>query len=372
MSINYRLGPLGFTSLQSLNLPGNQGIQDQLLAIHWVKENIRAFGGDPSRMVLFGQSAGSLDAYIISTRPEAPSLFNSVILESGAPTTLQTVAEKDPQSQAFVRGLNCSITNLTCLRNAPISAIKSSYAATLTGSLGFVVDGTIIPQQPLCTGLKVPAIAGTTLNEGTLFALEAFGARSLTLNATDYDQYLTSTFGVLAPQVNQRYPLSNYAGTLQPVFAAISAILTDIGYRCPTRTLLRRAVQNDHQKVWTYLFNDTPSCPWFTYIPSTFLPLLGATHTADIPFVFGGTDDLPRPNGTCDFTTQEKALSVRIRAAWDNMARHASPGSNWPLYNPSTSKGVTMVGGGFVAGTIDYSICDFWDQINVPPSCGGT
>lgn len=369
MSINYRVGPLGFLFLQSLNLTGNQGIQDQLLGLQWVQENIAAFGGNASRVLLFGQSAGALDAYIISSLPNVPSLISAAILESGAGGNVSTIAQVAPESEAFVVRLNCSTTDVACLRDAPISAINTSFAAA-SGSLGLVVDGNTIPSQPLQAGLKVPAMAGSTTDEGTLFLLAEYEAAILELNATTYDRFLTGSFGPLAQRVNQTYPLTKYENATQPVVAAMSAVITHSQFRCPTRWFLRKAVQ-DGMPVWTYSFNHTLTCPWYPIIPESTLPILASTHTAEIPFVFGGTDSMPRPNGSCTLTADEKALSTKMMAAWNSMAANANPGSDWPQYDSRSSMGVNVIGTSFSAGTVDYSMCDFWDDLVNMTSSGG-
>lgn len=350
---------MGFLSVQELNITGNQGIQDQLLGLQWVKDNIGAFGGDTARVLLFGQSAGGQDTFVISSLPQAPSLISAAVLESALPGNLSTVAQAQSLGQAFVTGLNCSASNMTCVRNAPLSAINASYAGT-SGSLGLVVDGTVIPAQPLEAGLKVPAIAGSNTDEGTLFILAQYQAAVVELNATSYNQFLTTMFGASAQQVNQTYPLSNFGGALDPALAAMSAVITHSEFRCPTRRFLRQAVQ-DGMPVYTYSFNHTLSCPWYSTIPSFALSLLASTHTAEIPFVFGGTDNMPKPSGTCNLTTGEKALSAKMLAAWDSMAKDANPGTDWPRYNSSGSMGINVVGDDFTAGVVDYSMCDFWD-----------
>lgn len=72
---------------------------------------------------------------------------------------------------------------------------------------------------------------------------------------------------------------------------------------------------------------------------------------------------MPRPNGSCSLTAGEKALSAKMVAAWDDMAVGANPGSNWPRYITSGSMGINVVGDDFTAGVVDYSMCDFWDEI---------
>lgn len=352
---------MGFLTAKDLNITGNQGIQDQLLGLRWVKENIAAFGGNSSRTLLFGQSAGGQDTFVLSSLPQASSLFSAAILESSLPGNLTTLEEAQTQGQSYITSLNCSTTNITCLRDAPISTLNATYAQIGT-SLGLVVDGTTIPSQPLEAGLKVPAIAGSNTDEGTLFILAQFQTGILQLNATNYNQFLTSMYGAAAQQINETYPLSNYQGALEPALAAMSAVITHSQFRCPTRRFLQQAVK-DNMPVYTYSFNHTLSCPWYSIIPSVALPFLASTHTAEIPFVFAGTDMMPKPNGTCNMTAGEKELSTKMLAAWDSMAANANPGSGWPRYNDSSSMGINVVGDDFTAGTVDYSMCDFWDKI---------
>lgn len=365
VSINYRVGPLGFLTVQELGIAGNQGLQDQLLGLRWVQENIGAFGGDPSRVLLFGQSAGAQDTFVISSLPEAPSLISAAIIESGLPGNLSTPAAMESQGQAFVRALNCSTADIACVRNAPVSAVSAAYTG-LGASLGLVVDGTVVAAQPLEAGLKVPAIAGSTTDEGTLFVLAQNQAGAVALNATSYDTYLTATFGALAPRVNQTYPLSDFADA----FDAISRVVTHYTFRCPTRRFLRQAVQDGVVPVYTYSFNHTLTCPWYPTIPNIALELLGSTHTAEIPFVFGGTSSMPRPNGTCNLTAGEMALSTKMLGAWDNMAANATPGGDWPRYDSNSTMGINVVGDDFTAGVVDYSMCDFWDEILAATSTG--
>lgn len=122
VSVNYRLGPLGFLALESFGIGGNFGIQDQLLALSWVKTHIQAFGGDPvgraielgtwtnntqSKIVLFGQSAGALDVYVIASLPQAPSLIRGAIAQSGGGAGLPSKAAVDVFATKYAASLNC-------------------------------------------------------------------------------------------------------------------------------------------------------------------------------------------------------------------------------------------------------------------------
>lgn len=250
VSINYRVGPLGFLSSQALNLTGNQGTQDQLLGLRWVQENIGAFGGNASKVLLFGQSAGGLNTLVLSSLPQAPSLMSAAILESSPASSLSTAADVQTENAAFVQALGCGETDVACVRAANVTAISTAYTASGATS-NPVVDGTVIAKQPLDAGVKVPAIAGSTTQEGTLFLLAGFGLSISQVNATTYNNYLTVTYGSQAQLVNQTYPLSKYAGAGIPALAAMTDLITDQTFRCPARRFVRQAAE-DGVPVWTY------------------------------------------------------------------------------------------------------------------------
>jgi hypothetical protein len=184
--------------------------------------------------------------------------------------------------------------------------------------------------------------------------------------AADYTTFLQDNFGSAASLVEQHYPLSLFNSTPYPVFFAISQVLTESTYTCSAYRGLNRAVQKNIP-VWTYLYDHTPSCQWLSFVPAEALPLVGATHTAEIPFVFGNLVNMPSPNGTCNSTTQEHAISAFLKKAWTAMAANGSPSTkdfHWPPYeNSSQSLGINIVNS-TTAGVVDYSSCQLWDQIN--------
>ncbi len=93
MTVNYRLGPLGWLALPGAGIGGNYGLQDQLLALQWVQENIGSFGGDPKKVLLYGESAGALKTFVLSTLPQAPSLISAAAIESGGGREIATVEQ---------------------------------------------------------------------------------------------------------------------------------------------------------------------------------------------------------------------------------------------------------------------------------------
>lgn len=113
VSLNYRLGALGFLVSESAGLLGNYGIQDQILALRWVQENIESFGGDFDKVAVFGQSAGGVDAHILATLDEAPSLMKSAIMESGAGQSVSNMSSVAAFSEKFAALLPCAIDDVS-------------------------------------------------------------------------------------------------------------------------------------------------------------------------------------------------------------------------------------------------------------------
>ncbi|KAH9987546.1 alpha/beta-hydrolase [Xylariaceae sp. FL0662B] len=378
VSINYRVGPLGFLALSDLGLSGNYAIMDQLLGLRWVQENISGFGGNPKNVLLYGESAGATDAFTIATLPEATQLMRTAALESGAGRDIATVADAQVWQTEFIQALNCSNPDLSCLRTVSPSAMQ---AADTTISEGLVlgvnsplnnngsrsswtplIDGTLIAEQPSTAGLRIPSIVGSNANEGALFVLSAYRESVPTLGQSDYDVFLTSNFGPLAPRVNETYSLQSvFNGSAS---TAIAAVVTAASYTCKTRRTLLQAEKNGIP-VWTYLFGHPPSCPWVADIPTQYVSLLGATHSSEIPFVFNMTAGMPPPDGNCTFSETERALSNAMSRAWTNMAASGRPGdeATWPAWTSDKVLGVKIQNTMGIT-TMDYGSCTFWDEIN--------
>ncbi|KUI53421.1 Acetylcholinesterase-1 [Cytospora mali] len=396
VSLNYRSGPLGWFALEDAELTGNFALQDQLLGLRWVQENIRAFGGDPSKVLLFGQSAGAIDALAISTLPEATSYMKAVALESTPGSYFPTLSQAAEWNRLFASELNCTssstTTNLSaqairkCLRNVSVSQLNSTVSIVSTqanpnfvlplvgtpynnygqgNAWGPNIDGSLITQSPAQAGSRVPLIIGSNSQDGTFYTFAAYGTSSLTLTKADYDDFLVGNFGPYASLVNQTYPLSLFNKTSFPVFEAMSTVVTHSRLRCFSRTGADVSTRNHGVSAYTYSFNHAPSCDWMDQVPNraAILELLGAAHTAEIAFVFGHTQNLPPPSGTCYFTSAEVTMSKWMVGAWTNMAMRGSPGMEWPAFEAGGEGLGLNFGDESVVGEIDYSMCDFWDSV---------
>src|SRR5262249_41625415 len=178
---NYRLNAFGFFAHAALAAEdaaypyaGNQGLLDQRAALEWVRSNIIAFGGNPKKVTIFGESDGSADVCYHVASPGSRGLFQRAISESGGCTTRQpTAAAGAANAEAFAAALGCggAPDELACLRQVPAATILDNLSQA---GFGPVVDGGFLPDQPRALFdagkyARVPYILGSNSDEGTLF-----------------------------------------------------------------------------------------------------------------------------------------------------------------------------------------------------------
>ncbi|CAF1117956.1 unnamed protein product [Adineta steineri] len=182
--------------------------------------------------------------------------------------------------------------------------------------------------------------------EGILFAFQSF-TNPLNVTSVDYNNYLNTTFGAaLVSNISAVYPVSMFNSTAAPALYAIAAVLTDAEYACPTRRALKTSLTTQ----------------------------LGATHTSELPFVFGETLGLPQPNGTCNLSASEQILSTEMMTAWQSMSINGYPtlanGSKWLDWSQG-GQGV-LVNVSLTFSTINRTQCDFWDAIQTVTTTAAT
>ncbi len=330
VTINYRLGALGYLAQAALDHEGheaaNYGLMDQQAALRWVQANIAAFGGDPRRVTVFGQSAGGLSTLSILASPTAAGLFQRAIAESGAYSlTLPSLAAAEQQGSAFATAIGCADQSAACLRAAPLAAILAHESQNIVP----VVDGRVLAQSlgdAFAGGAfnRVPVIEGSTRNEYRLFVGEDFDILgSGPITAAQYPGLLDAYFGAAGPAVLAQYPLSRYASP----DLAFAAPTTDSFFSCPARIAAQAIAQ--YVPLWSYEFDDRNA-------PQNFLPPAsfpyGAYHESEVQFLMQVRS---RP-GTPPLSEAEQRLSDRMIDYWTNFARAGSPNGAavpaWPRY----------------------------------------
>lgn len=130
VTMNYRLGPLGFLSVEDDEAPGNNGLKDQVLALKWVKENIAAFGGDPAKVTIFGQSAGAASVHLLMLSPMAKNLFRNAIAQSGVAVNPWVLSD-DSRARAFSLGRVLGLETNSTEKLLGLSAVFTSLRSLL-------------------------------------------------------------------------------------------------------------------------------------------------------------------------------------------------------------------------------------------------
>ncbi|HEY7137132.1 MAG TPA: carboxylesterase/lipase family protein [Acidimicrobiia bacterium] len=326
VSCNYRLGALGFASVDAPNC----GLLDQLAALEWVRANAAAFGGDPGNVTVFGESAGAGCILHLLAAPGARGRFRRAIVQSGATNlTLQPDAAAEV-ANAFGRHLGVEVDAVDALRATPVAdvlAAQEATAASVFATVGMmpfhpVADGDVVASAPLgavAAGVAddVELLIGTTRDEMRLF----FGVDT----ALDRDRLARRVDRLVGaadgPALLAAYEASAEPGRDEPG-ALWADVMTDAEMTRPA-VAIADAHAARGATTYSYLFT-WPAAPG---------PVeLGACHAIDLPFTFGTLDR----EGWSDFVADAdaaEALSARVRAAWCAFARDGDPG--WPRYEPS-------------------------------------
>lgn len=335
VTFNYRLGVLGFLELselagEDLAHGGTCGLLDQVAALTWVRDNIAAFGGDPSNVTVFGESAGAMSIGALLGTPAATGLFHKAILQSGACHNTSTVRHARSITTEVTDALG--FRGIGALRSAPVDLLLRAQAEVeqrhVGGDLPFqpVVGGIDLPRRPIDAvgdgaAQGIALLAGTTLEEMRLFAIwdQQLGA----LDDEGVVARWSPSFGEQTNRIVAAYRAARPDSSAADLWTTIA---TDWVFRIPAIRLLEAQLPH-HPDCWAYLF---------TMRSTAFGGLLGACHALEIPFVF---DTLDRP-GVAMFTGApdgEAELATAMHRAWIAFARTGDPTHDgvrpWPRYD---------------------------------------
>jgi para-nitrobenzyl esterase len=345
VTINYRLGVFGFLAHPALtaesanHVSGNYGILDQQFALKWVQQNIRAFGGDPGNVTIFGQSAGGLSVLANMASPSAVGLFHKAIVQSGAyELVLPSLATGESQGTAFAGNVGCNGQTARCLRSLTVQQILANPI-----SVNPVVDGFVLPfslQIAAATGQfsRVPVINGSNHDEARfMIAMNELAGQVVT--AAKYPAAVVAEFGPQAgPLVLAQYPLSAYINADE----ALAAIETDASFACPAR--LADQALSFYVPVFAYEFNDENA-------PEIFLPLVsypyGAAHESELQYFFPA-EDLTHLAGRIEqLGAGQRNLSGMMIRYWAQFAKEGNPNGprtpDWAEYSPSLDEFQSLV-----------------------------
>jgi para-nitrobenzyl esterase len=366
VTIDYRLGPFGFLVHPGLeiennkHISGNYALMDQIKALQWIHNNITFFGGDTSRVMIFGESAGGLDIGDLLISPLASGLFQRACIESAVPS----VTAYDSAKAYGVQFVDQFAPNgsdsekISYMRQLPADSLIKNITNTLLGGIVKpswrpVIDNYILPgnpQQIFTSGNfnKVPLLIGSNADE-----------MSLSSPQTVYPFMVTALINSSVPASLTDEGLSLYPPGSNNAEARDSyvQILTDAQFTATVRRAARWIADNQEQPVWRY---------FLTYKQSGILSSAGSYHGIELFYVFNNWENAPLGTGPL-FTAQDDSLETNMLAYWVNFAATGNPNGQglvqWPQYvsgkDPYLEMNATPDG---TQTGVRAAKCDFWDQ----------
>jgi len=332
VSINYRLGALGWMAHPGLSaedpkgLSGNYGLLDQIAALRWVRDNVAAFGGDPGKVTVAGESAGALSVTYLMTAPPARGLFHRAIAQSAYMVTtpeLKRTAYGLPSGEAAGQAVAAA------LKAPDVAALRSLDAQRLTdgaAAAGFqpwgMIDGAILPEQLVEAfdagrQARVPVLAG--FNQGEIRSLRVL-APPAPADAASYEAAIRARYGDLSAAFLQLYPAATYR-------ESILATTRDALYGWTSERLARRQAERG-QASYLYLFDHG-----YAAMDEAGLH---AFHASELPYMFGTLDRTGPLWPRIPDTRREVALSDAMVGYWASFAATGEPkargASVWPRF----------------------------------------
>ncbi|KAI0657931.1 carotenoid ester lipase precursor [Cubamyces menziesii] len=359
VSMNYRVGAFGFLGGREVMEAGigNLGLQDQRAALRWIQEYISNFGGDPTKVTIWGESAGSQSVafHMVTNGGDNEGLFRAAWMESGTVQPAADITSLQPTFDAIASAVGCTLGSarvLDCLRAAPADAIKTAMDEQ---SAVFGYTGLSVPWSPRVDGVffkhdsarlllygqvaDVPVVVGDCEDEGTLFSIPSL---NITTDA-ELAQFLKTNFLAHAPpwalaRVLELYPADPAAGSPFGTGAAynftreykrLAAFQGDLVFQGMRRFFLAQRALWSKQPAWSFMFAKNK------------ITGLGAPHSSDLADVYGGgelTDFLVRFVDTLDPNPSPRPHPDPDSSSQSNSSSGSAPAGDgtiyWPEYTP--------------------------------------
>ena len=363
VTLNYRLGPLGFFSHSALSAEsgqgtGNFGLLDQQAALAWVRDNIAAFGGDKDNVTLFGESAGGMSVCYQLVSPKSAGLFRRAIVQSGPCSTLRppTQSESEAQGEVLAKKVGCTMgdaaTLARCLRSVPLSTLMTALPLkpeiifgdgyAWTPSVGNPVLP-VTPQAALAGGQfhRMPIVVGANKDEGTAFV--ALGVK------LDTEAEIRTALASLFSPITVDTVIRHYGST--PIGPETGLRLLGDAFVCDARRLARWTAA---ASVPTFYYHFTRE---FAYL----LPNLGAFHGAELPYLFH------TPLEFISIKPHEEGFSAQLQGYWARFAATGDPNGSgavsWPKHDRASDRSLRLDLETRVESGLRQADCDFWDTL---------
>jgi para-nitrobenzyl esterase len=327
VTINYRLGALGFVDFRDLfgddRFDANVGLLDQLAALRWVRDHIAAFGGDPARVTIAGESAGSVSVSLLMLIAEARPLFRGAIAQSGTVSLVGSAARGKALAELYAQALGIAADTAERLFAMPAERLTAVHQTVMMANRGSVTTRPILDGRLLPTARELfaadtgsaPLLLGSNRDEATLFALL---------------QLVPTTWDALEPTLRQRLPADRVDGLLAAYprdYRGALRLSGDATFTIPMVHFADRHAK--HAPTWMYRFD------WAT---PAFGGQLGAMHALElflmwmsperrgVQMVLGGVP-----------SAELRALADRMKRYWIAFVRDLDPGPGWPRYDARRS-----------------------------------
>lgn len=350
VSFNYRVGPFGFfahpeLSVESENaVSGNYGLLDQIAALRWIQDNVRAFGGDPERVTIFGESAGGISVSILAASPLAKGLFHGAISQSGGsfgPTRTPSLPGEnisrlaDAEKAGARLGDKLGAPSLSNLRALPAEAILDG--ARGEAGIGWpTLDGHVIAgdQVELYKAGRyndTPILIGINSDEGATFSRIG--------TVEEHVASVKERFGPFAGRILELYPANNEAEAKR----AARDLVRDLAFGWHTWSWARLQAQAGGSNVYLYYFDQVLPVP-----DSSPFADARAFHAAELPYVFEHLDQR-----SLAWRPEDFAISEAMATYWTNFAKQLDPNGaglpSWPRFTGEESQLLTFNGRPFAA-----------------------
>ena len=332
ISMNYRLGVLGFLSFGKKEIPGNMGLSDQQMALQWISKNVEKFGGDPGDVTLFSESAGSASVHYHLLAKGSQGLFQRAIFQSATALGHWAFMEQDrakSRAHQLASHLSCNQARfpeiLDCLRGKPAQEVTDAQwgIPPLLVPMSPVADGTFINDSPRNllekkNFPKVDILTGVVRNEGIYFL------------AYLLPKYLGTTTNGSVPKEQYISTISDIAQSKNPIVVdsvrfeyekpmrmdpevrnndVLDKVLGDTAFKCNVAEFTQFMAMAGKGKVYQYQFMHRTSInPWPEW--------MGVMHGYEIDYIFG----IPL-NASLGYMALEKRLSGRMMTYWSNFAK---------------------------------------------------
>lgn len=339
VTINYRLGTLGFVDLTSLATPehpfeSNLGLRDQIAALEWVRENIEAFGGDPGNVTLFGESSGGGSVTTLMTVPAADGLFHQAIAQSSPATSVYGLERAATVAHKLLDILGLTPERVGELRQLPAAVLARASGELATeifgstpGTLAIapVVDRDLIPHYPVAAFKKgkqhkIPLLIGTNRDEASIFRLLRLPMMPVT---PDSVYRMFAKIVADNPEVAPEQIAAVIAGYPDlPKTRGAVAISQDAAFRMPAVWIA--SAHSGAAPTWLYRFDYAT--------PMLKAARVGAGHAMEVPYIFGTFGAMRRdPTFLLGGRASGMEVSARMQERWTGFARTGE--LDWPVYD---------------------------------------